>query len=193
VPATRKGGGKHWLVTQLFREHDGGTTERVTPADLVWGGHGHNHWHVRLGASYALFRLRDGDPTRNPLRRLRKAGFCFFDQRAFRLSIPTAPRTPHVARTACSGKGTTDLTMGLSPGWADPYSWLLSDQLVDVTELPDGRYRLVATADPDGWFAESNEHDNDTWVDLRIWTTPQGTLGMRILRYGPSAGILPSG
>jgi Lysyl oxidase len=187
VHARRHGGGSHWLVTQLFRERDGSTSERVTPADLVWGGHGHNHWHVRLGASYELFRLG----ARTPLERLRKAGFCFFDQRGFRLSIPTAPKQPQVPRTACAGRGTTDLTMGLSPGWADPYSWLLTDQQLDVTELPDGDYRLAATADPDGWFRESNEHNNRTWVDLRIRKNSAGSLRMKVLGYGPSAGILP--
>ena len=31
-----------------------------------------------------------------------------------------------------------------------------------------GRYRLRATADADNWFAETNNANNGTWVDLRL-------------------------
>ena len=27
----------------------GSTSERVTPGNMVWGGHGHDHWHVHIG------------------------------------------------------------------------------------------------------------------------------------------------
>jgi hypothetical protein len=81
--------------------------------------------------------------------------------------------------------------MGLSPGWADPYSWLLTDQALEVTDLPDGTYRLQATADPDRWFRESNERNNVSWVDVRLGKKASGSLTLEVLRYGPSAGVLP--
>ena len=81
--------------------------------------------------------------------------------------------------------------MGLSPGWADPYSWLLPDQRLDITGLANGEYRLQATVDPDNWFRESDETNNGTWVDLRLRTTPDGSPRLDVLDYGPSAGVLP--
>ncbi|WP_204312910.1 hypothetical protein, partial [Stenotrophomonas maltophilia] len=58
-------------------------------------------------------------------------------------------------------------------------------QRLDVTGLPDGRYRLVATADPEDWFREVGEKNNSAWalVDLETSSHPptvtvvrQGTL-----------------
>ena len=66
-----------WRVSQRFDEPDGSTSETVTNGDVVWGGHGHDHWHVHLGASYWL--TRPGSSV--VLRSYDKVGFCFFDQR----------------------------------------------------------------------------------------------------------------
>jgi hypothetical protein len=153
---------ENWRVSQRFDERDGSTTERVTRARLVWGGHGHEHWHVRFGASYSLeVPARFGGP-----RRIRKAGFCFFDQ----LRQPSAPvgRPRRFSKETCSGHASTTIEMGLSPGWQDPYYWILPDQRIDITGLPDGVYRLRATADPDRVLRESSEANNGTWADVRI-------------------------
>jgi hypothetical protein len=156
-----------WKVSQAFRERDGGLSELATPATLVWGGHGHNHWHVRLGASYALYRRG----AAKPVRRYAKVGYCFFDQTPFRPSLPRAPRVPVFPADTCNGRERLQVGMGISTGWSDPYSWTLPDQRIDISGLPDGRYRLVAVADPQNWFRESNERDNATWVDLRLRTS----------------------
>jgi hypothetical protein len=180
--ATRDGTGSPWRVAQTFRERGGGVSERETPATLVWGGHGHNHWHVRLGASYRLYKA--GGTT--PVRTYAKVGYCFFDQVAFRPSLPRAPRVPVFPADTCSGRERVELQMGISPGWADPYSWTLPDQRIDITGLPDGRYRLVAVADPQNWFRESNEHDNTTWVDLQVKTSVSPPT-VKVVRVGPHA------
>ena len=73
--------------------------------------------------------------------------------------------------------------MGLSVGWGDLYRYTLPDQFVDITGLGAGRYRLVVTADRQGWFSESNESNNSTWVDLQL----KGNGPPRILGYGSAA------
>ncbi len=82
-----------WRVSQRFQEPDGSTSETVTKGDVVWGGHGHDHWHVHLGASYWITRPSSSER----LRRYDKVGFCFFDQRPL-LTQPTdragAPAVP---------------------------------------------------------------------------------------------------
>jgi hypothetical protein len=171
-----------WRVSQRFQERDGATTEAATPADMTWGGHGHEHWHVRIGASYRLFTL----PSMRQVRSLEKVGFCFFDQRRFDPSLPAAPKTRMFPKTACDGESTLALDMGLSPGWDDPYSWALPDQRLGLTGLPDGRYRLIASADPNNWFRETNEKNNETWLDLELRTSsypPRAT----VLRIGAHA------
>jgi hypothetical protein len=79
--------------------------------------------------------------------------------------------------------------MGLSRGWSDPYPWALPDQRLDVTGLEDGVYRLWATADPGGWFRETNEQNNLTWVDLRL-TLSVSPPRVEVVRRGP-AGASP--
>ena len=119
------------------------------------------------------------------LRSYDKVGFCFFDQRPLLTQPSSAPARPQFPKTACNGHDTLEFTMGLSPGWADPYPWALPDQRLDLTGLDDGVYRLWATADPGGWFREANETNNATWVDLRVnlHSTPPG---VEVVQRGPS-------
>lgn len=150
-----------WRVTQRFQERDGSTTELITPAEMVWGGHGHNHWHVHLGASYTLYSLPGKE-----VRDLEKVGFCFFDQKPFAGHVADAANIPVFGKDGCNGRHSLSLTMGISPGWQDPYTWTLPDQRMDITGLPDGTYRLVAKADPGNWFKETNKTNNKTWAEF---------------------------
>ena len=76
--------------------------------------------------------------------------------------------------------------MGLSAGWGDRYGSKLPDQYIDITGLPDGRYRLRATADASNWFKESDEKNNKTWVDLDV-SHSQGRTMTKVARYAPAA------
>jgi hypothetical protein len=173
-----------WRVDQRFRERDGSLSEAETPASLAWGGHGHEHWHVRFGASYELER-RGASATVE--RTLRKAGFCFFDHVRSRNPGPASPTSPQFDKDTCDGLDRTSIDMGLSSGWEDPYYNFLPDQELDVTALPDGVYRLHAVADPDRVLRESDESNNATWVDLELTTSTKSPT-VRIAGYGPSAG-----
>jgi hypothetical protein len=170
-----------WRVSQRFRERNAPTSELVTPGDMVFGGHGHDHWHVQTGASYWLTQPGSSEI----LRRYSKVGYCFFDQARLVERPADSPVVPTFGKGDCDGRGRRDLEMGLSAGYADPYFWTLPDQRLLVNGLDDGVYRLWATADPGGWFRESNETNNLTWVDLRL------TLSVRpprveIVRRGPA-------
>jgi hypothetical protein len=171
-----------WRVSQRFQERDGSLSELETPGAMVWGGHGHDHWHVHVGASYELLSL----PDLVLQRKYEKVGYCFFDQEPFDLDLPGAPRQPVFRKGTCDGFETLTLDMGLSTGWNDPYHWTLPDQRLNVSGLPDGDYRLVATADPGGWFRESDEANNSTWVDVSL-TTSSSPPTVEVLRVGPAA------
>jgi hypothetical protein len=178
VRADRRGG---WRVSQRFDEPDGSLSETITEGDVVWGGHGHSHWHVHMGASYWLSRSSSSER----LRSYDKVGFCFFDQRPLLVQPPDAPERPRFPKTGCNSEDALEFTMGLSPGWSDPYPWALPDQRLDVTGLEDGVYRLWATADPGGWFRETNEQNNLTWVDLRL-TLSVSPPRVEVVRRGPA-------
>jgi hypothetical protein len=170
-----------WRVSQRFRERGAPTSELVTPGDMVFGGHGHEHWHVQIGASYWLTRPASSEI----LRRYSKVGYCFFDQVRLAKRPAGAPVAPTFGKDGCDGSATLELEMGLSPGFSDPYHWTLPDQRLLVNGLEDGVYRLWADADPNDWFREENEDNNLTWVDLRLTLTVSPPR-VEVVRRGPA-------
>jgi hypothetical protein len=166
-------------AAQRLFDSDGGFRDVVTPGTLVFGGDGHNHWHVNQLETSDLVRLDNGSKAGTGA----KHGFCFWDNVAFRLSLPSAPQNVRYVSTGCGGLDSSTVAMGLSIGWGDEYPATLPDQYVDITGLTPGHYRLVVTADAQNWFAEVNERNNETWVDLQIKQQGQP----KVLGYGPSA------
>ena len=169
------------LVQRIYNDA-GGWRDVSTPGGMVLGGDGHNHWHVRDLQKQELFRLADGANVG----RSDKRGFCFWDNVRYRLSLPGAPQSPVYQEAGCGGASSLQAAMGLSIGWGDIYPASLPDQNVNITGLADGRYRLVVTADPFNWFAETNEANNTTSVDFELYR--RGTR-IRVLGYGPAATI----
>jgi hypothetical protein len=157
-----------WRVIQRVPEAGGGYTETSSDATLVYGGDGHNHWHIREVESHTI---EDLDGT--VLGKVVKNGFCFFDTNAVQPDLPGAAPARVYASKGCGGQIDSAVTMGLSVGWGDEYPWHLFEQEIDVTDLPEGRYRLRAVADPFGWFDELDKTNNEVVVDIS-WTLQDG-------------------
>ena len=168
-----------WTVAQRVHDNAGGFRDVSAPTQLVFGGDGHNHWHIRDLESAELIRLDNGVKVGTSAKR----GFCFWDNVAFRTSLPGAPSNFVYGPAGCGTVASTQVDMGLSVGWGDEYPATLPDQNIDITGLTPGRYRLQVTADTGGNFVESNETDNVTWLDLQI--KPNGQP--HIVGQGPSA------
>ncbi|MDP9397028.1 MAG: lysyl oxidase family protein [Actinomycetota bacterium] len=147
-----------------------------TAAQMYYSGDGHDHWHVRDLEQFTFVSKEGGTGVGT----LAKHGFCFFDNVPYRLGLPRAPRFPYYSD--CGNEGDLRVRMGLSVGWGDLYDARLIDQYVDISDLPDGRYRMTGTADPQRWFKESNPRNNASWVDLDI----RGT-DVRVLARSPRA------
>jgi hypothetical protein len=156
-----------------------------TPAKLVWGGDGHDHWHVRRVAIHRLYALGADGRVKAGSNGWAdaKVGFCYYDGLRQR---DDAPQEAVYPRQSCGDEGDDAIGMGLSWGWGDLYPFLLPGQSIDVTDIPDGRYRLRIEVDEGRWFREARRDNNATWTDL---TLASGTTGERILRdvdQGPS-------
>ncbi len=157
-----------------------------TPAIMVYDvGDGHIHYHVQDLQTYELKHAsstKDDVPlsVNNRLLIGAKRGFCFFDYEAFDLTLSGAPQTKYY--NYCGRQTDTSVTMGLSVGWADIYYSNLAGQYIDITGIKDGQYRLWVTADKQGWFTETENENNFTWVDIRL---QKGSV--RVVGYGPSA------
>jgi hypothetical protein len=179
--ATRDG--DTWTVEQGIPFSGGGAKIVPTDATLVWGGDGHNHWHVKRVATVRLVPLdANGRPTDGPSRADTKVGFCFYDHTR---EFDRGPAEPVFSAHSCGHKDDTLIGVGLSPGWNDTYRQSLPGQSIDVSGLPDGKYRLWTDIDEPGWFREARSHNNRTWIDLDLEMTPQG-LSANTIGRGPS-------
>jgi hypothetical protein len=156
-------------VTQRVSDGLGAYVSLPTDTTLVFGGHGHDHWHIDAETSYELFAVDGGE-----LASRKKAGFCYFDQVRLPDAADDVPREMVFRPESCGTPRDVWIEMGMSAGWSDPYFWTLEDQDLDITGLPDGRYRIVATADPDGWFRELDETNNSTEAIIEITTNADG-------------------
>ena len=163
-------------VTQRIHNSAGSYREISTPAVMFWSGDGHDHWHVRDVEAYRLIRLDNGRRVGTGA----KHGFCYFDNTAYRLGLPGAPSASVYG--GCGTSGDLMVTTGLSVGWVDTYPAGIAFQWIDITGLKSGRYRLRATADPANWFAETNNTNNSTWVNIQLTNA-----GVRAVAYGPAA------
>jgi Lysyl oxidase len=180
--ASRKDG--VWHVEQDMPYSEGGAKTVTVPAKLVWGGDGHHHWHIARVATNRLVPFQsDGTVKRTGGYIDSKTGFCFYD---LSRQLDSSPAKAVYPRGYC-GKSIKDneVGMGLSHGWADVYNYGLPGQSVDVTNVPDGKYRLWATADETHWFRETKRGNNTTWVDVKLSTTASGTRTIRIVKVGP--------
>ncbi|PXY18587.1 hypothetical protein BA062_35025 [Prauserella flavalba] len=182
LSASRTSTGSAFTVSQAVAQTDGSRTVTDVPATLQFGGDGHGHWHVRDLESYELVRLDNGVKVGTSS----KGGFCFFDTTAYRLSLPGAPQSPVHSASGCGVESSLTVSMGLSVGWGDRYPWTLPDQYIDITNLSNGQYRLIATADPRGTFVESDHGNNATWVDISLSNRKNGAA-VKVLGYGPAA------
>jgi hypothetical protein len=183
ISAERTRGG--WRVTQHVRYSETGRADIDVPATLVYGGDGHGHWHIEQAARYVLRRL---DAAEEEPRHDAKAGFCFFDNLVYRERAETPAEPVHHSRHCGTSERHRSIAMGLSPGWGDQYHWFLPGQHIDVTGMPDGRYRLEVSVDPAGWFAESSSDNNTAWVEFEIRTRPEDRLpAVLVIETGPGA------
>jgi hypothetical protein len=172
--------GDDWTVVQRVTDAAGGHSERDMGARLIFGGDGHDHWHV-VGAEAHQLETLDGEIVGG----LVKSGFCFFDNVDYRSTLPGAPPAAEYTALGCGTRFDRDVAMGISVGWGDEYQWYLLDQTIEITGVSDGRYRLRAIADPADQVQESDETNNDTWTVVDL-VTIDGARQVQLVEQGPA-------
>jgi hypothetical protein len=129
-------------------------------------GDGHDHWHVFKLQEFSIHRI-NADGSEGPsVGSGAKTGFCFLDVVTYNLSLPNAPQTKQY--TGCGSRASLNVKAGISVGWADKYSAGLAKQWIKINGLPDGNYRVRVKTDPQDWFAETSNTNNDTSANIRI-------------------------
>jgi lysyl oxidase len=168
-------------VTQRLFNSDGTFTDLPVPVSMAYAGDGHHHWHALDMEGGTLQRTDNG----LQVGALAKHGFCFFDNVKYRLTLPGSPASAvytHTDSCALNNPAALNVTMGISVGWGDSYPASTNFQWIDITGLPNGRYRLTATADPMHALVESSYANNSAWAIVSIHKS-----SVSILRSGPGA------
>jgi Lysyl oxidase len=173
--------GSPWKVEQDVPYSKGGASRTPTRAAVVWGGDGHEHWHIERVASVWLVKLGGNGKPATGAKKLvdTKVGFCFYDHTH---ELARGPENGVYSARTCASSGedkSTEFGMGLSPGWNDTYLQSLPGQSIDITALADGKYRLFTEIDEPGLFREATRTNNLTWIDLDLETTPNGRIAIR--------------
>lgn len=153
-------------ISQRIFDGSGGYVDvPISGTTMYWSGDGHNHWHTKDLESGVLTRLDNGRVVGTSA----KHGFRFEDNYAYRLTLPSAPQTAVYTGAAYQyGPDALDVTMGISVGWGDRYAASTVNQWIDITGLPNGKYRLELGADTSHWFQEGDITNNIAWATLRI-------------------------
>jgi hypothetical protein len=181
VRGTRPDTSSQMTVVQRIYNDDATFSDVPKSIRMHYAGDGHTHWHSMDMEGGALVRLDNG----KRVGALAKHGFCFYDNVAFRLALANAPQTPqYTGQNSCGYRtpSALNVTMGLSIGWGDMYAAQTNFQWIDITNLPNGRYRLTATADPKHLVSEASYTNNSASARIRI----NGT-SVTVLSYSPGA------
>jgi hypothetical protein len=118
----------------------------------------HAHFHYRNFVSFDLYRVNGGAISKRPTAHLRslKESFCLADDDYFGFGTPgpNGPRN-YSGQPGCNFPATADehgawVEMGMTPGWADVYTWDTPSQYIDITNVSPGVYDVVTKTNPSG-------------------------------------------
>jgi len=139
---------------QLVSTNTGARATRPAGACLFHPAHA--HFHYKNLVSYTLYNVAaDGTPG-TKAGTSQKASFCLADDEYFGFGTagPNGARNfvgqPGCNLPADTSNGNIYVTMGVTPGWGDVYTWDTPDQFIDITNTPAGTYDLVMETNPMG-------------------------------------------
>jgi hypothetical protein len=170
-------------MAQVMYRWDGSTRRIPTPALARYAGDGHDHWHVQDVVIYEAWRVGHLASTR----RGAKTGFCFFDTTPVNRSLPGAPQGGYYKQEWCGTRSVLHNRVGVSVGWGDRYPWNFVFQWIDITGLPEGRYKVRATVDIQDFYEESIDDDNCTYAVIDI-PAPRDGNDVKVVRTGFGCG-----
>lgn len=170
---------------QYFYDADGNAVGRASVGEMDYDDRrGHQHWHF---LQFARFSLVDAES--NAVVRSNKQAFCLVPTDAIDLTVPRAAWTAWGGdlTTMCGGPSALWIREVLPAGWADTYYQSAPGQSLNITNVPNGWYRVRMEVNPDGRLYERTSVNNveDRLVLLR------GKRGDRRVSAQPWHGISP--
>jgi hypothetical protein len=159
----------------------------------------HNHWHFQPFDDYEL-RSLDGSRVWSD----QKEGFCLVNSLPVPFGTPLAGPAGNVGDYPIhegepsffcyQGDPTaTDITEGISVGWADEYAGFRGGTDVDLTGVPAGRYYLVQKVNSNQSVQEL-DYSNNAWsaaVDVSYPAGPNAAPVVKALNSCPESETCP--
>lgn len=128
----------------------------------------HGHLHFDDFAHYQLWSLDAQGKRKKQVADNAKVGFCLMD-------IKDIGTDKTHLESGSIGKpggpvyaGCREDVQGVSVGWGDEYLALLYEQDLELTNVPDGRYALVVTTNPERRLEELDYRNNTASVGVVI-------------------------
>jgi Lysyl oxidase len=147
---------------EYFFDSSGNVVGRARAGAMFYDhARGHHHWHLRQLASYQLV-----GPSGRAVRS-HKQSFCIAPTDAVDLTLPGAARGLAAGGFGFGGSvcdlyspDAIWLREQLPVGWGDTYTQVVAGQAIDVTNVPNGRYRLEVRVNPLGELHETTTADD---------------------------------
>lgn len=121
----------------------------------------HRHWHFEDFNSFELWSYDADGELDSLITTTGKMTFCIHDLAPMASPPANAAAEPQYAECGRA-------VQGISVGWADTYDPQLPGQELDIAGLPDGRYAIRTTVNPDGNIAEVDQEDNSVVIYVAI-------------------------
>jgi hypothetical protein len=118
----------------------------------------HGHFHYLNFVEFSLHKVDPDGTAGKQVAASLKESFCLADDGYFGFATagPNGPRT-YVGQPDCNVPSAPTpsppdawITMGLTPGWSDIYTWDTPDQFIDISDTPPGVYDIESRANPAG-------------------------------------------
>jgi Lysyl oxidase len=155
-------------VLQLARRTDGSTRSRPVPGEIrLAAPESDAGWQLLDFAIYELRSAVDGKLVQPEV----PLGFCLADRydTADESELAGEPERPvWIDRCGGADPGLLELRAGISPGFGTFAEARGDDQVVDVTNVPAGRYLLVQRANPERALEESDYENNAASVLIQL-------------------------
>jgi hypothetical protein len=143
---------------------------------------GHHHWHMLQFAEFTMV-----DTSNSEVVRSKKQSFCLAPTDSIDLTVPGASLRGYGdgSFTQCGGADALWVREVLQTGWGDTYFQSVGGQSFNITNLPNGHYKVLVTVNPTGELYETTTDNN---VAERLIYL-KGRPGNRIVRVSPWHGI----
>ena len=185
VEGFRRAGEDLMDAYQYFYDAEGNAVGRAPVGDMAYDdARGHQHWHFLQFARFSLV-----DVSSNEVVRSNKQAFCLVPTDAIDLTVERAAWNEWGGDfgTMCGGPSALWIREVLPAGWADTYYQSAPGQSLNITNVPNGWYRVRMEVNPGGRLYERTSANNveDRLVLLR------GAPGKRRVHAAPWHGITP--